>query len=196
MIFDDLYKMYEQDRVLIFDLDNTLYDEDKYLFGAYKKIANSQQSYSDISIYKFLSDEYRKNGRFNLLDKLDKKFPELDLSLNEMLDLMRTYDGAYIELNLKKWFLDFLNVVNSDFVIRIITNGNIIQQTNKVDLLNINNLGFETDIVYASMYGGKPNIESYSVLVGSKEFCSPVYIGDSKVDELFAVKLGIDFYHA
>ena len=187
--------MYEQDRALIFDLDNTLYDEDKYLFGAYKEIANSQQNYNDLSVYKFLSDEYKKNGRFKLLDKLEKKFPELDLSLTEMLDLMRTYNGSYIELNLKKWFLEFLNAVNSDFVIRIVTNGNIIQQKNKIDLLNINNLGFETDIVYASLYGGKPNIESYKALVGSKLFCSPVYIGDSKVDELFSRNLGIDFYH-
>ena len=143
MIFEDLFKIYEQDRALIFDLDNTLYDEDKYLFGAYKKIAISQQNYNHLHVYKFLFDEYRRNGRFKLLDKLEKKFPELDLSVSEMLDLMRTYDGSYIKLDLKKWFLKFLNAVNSDFVIRIVTNGNIIQQKNKVDLLNINNLGFE-----------------------------------------------------
>ncbi|MFL2487567.1 MAG: HAD hydrolase-like protein [Gammaproteobacteria bacterium] len=195
MICEDLLKFYKDNKTIIFDLDNTLYAEDEYLFGAYKKIAYTQQNYDNLLIYKFLYEEYKKNGRSRLLDKLKKNFPKLDLSLNEMLDLIHNYDGSYIKLELKKWFLDFLNSVNSDFVIRIITNGNIIQQKNKINLLNIENLGFETDTVYANKYGGKPNKEPYNALVGSKLFYSPVYIGDNEIDELFSRNLGIDFYH-
>lgn len=195
MICEDLFKFYNDNRTIIFDLDNTLYDEDVYLFGAYKNIACNQKNYDHSTIYKFLTYEYKKNGRFKLLNKLEKKFPELDLSINEMLDLMRTYNGSYINLDLKKWFLEFLNLVNSDFIIRIITNGNILQQKNKINLLNIKNLGFLTDIVYANEYGGKPNIEPYNALIESKQLSYPIYIGDNEVDDLFSKNLGIDFYN-
>ena len=195
MICDDLFKFYNDNRTIIFDLDNTLYDEDAYLYGAYKKIACTQKNYDDSLIFKFLTNEYKKNGRIRLLNKLEKKFPEIDLSINEMLDLMRTYDGSYINLDLKEWFLKFLNLVNSDFIIRIITNGNILQQKNKINLLNIENLGFLTDIVYANEYGGKPNIEPYNALIDSKLFGCPIYIGDNEVDELFSKNSGIDFYN-
>ena len=76
-----------------------------------KKIACTQKNYDDSLIFKFLTNEYKKNGRIRLLNKLEKKFPEIDLSINEMLDLMRTYDGSYINLDLKEWFLKFLNLV-------------------------------------------------------------------------------------
>jgi putative hydrolase of the HAD superfamily len=195
MINDDLVKFYKDGRTLIFDLDNTLFDERRYLFGAYKSIAKSQSQYDHAHIYKYLCDEFERCGRVSLLDKLQNTFPELDISLCEMLDLMRTYDGSYIKLDLNSWFVDFLSVVSSEFIIRIITNGNIKQQKNKVNLLNINNLGFSADIAYANLCGGKPNIGPYSMLVNSESFSRPVYIGDSNVDKIFCQNLGIDFYN-
>lgn len=195
MIYEDLYRFYKDNRTIIFDLDNTIYDEDKYLFGVYKKISNTQKIYDHMDVYKFLSDEYRNSGRLNLFDKLVNSFPKLDLRLNEMLQLMRAYDGSYFNLDLNKWFLDFLNSVNSDFIIRIITNGNITQQKNKINLLNIKNLGFETDIVFANEYGKKPNKNAFRALAGSEYFFSPIYVGDSEVDKLFSKNSNIDFYH-
>ena len=70
MIVDELIEYQKQGRVLIFDLDNTIYKERDFLFLAYQKIANTLFKKKESEVFDFLTTEFLEKGRSCLFDKL------------------------------------------------------------------------------------------------------------------------------
>ena len=68
------------------------------------------------------------------------------------------------------------------------------KKNNKLNSINFfwpNNL---IEIVTASSYKAKPNIESFYHLKDAKKLISPIYVGDSLIDKEFCKNLNIEFY--
>ncbi len=182
-------------RTILFDLDNTLYNEADFLFPVYKVI--SEKFYPDDfgKVYNFLVSEFIYRGRKSLFDKLTAAFPQNGISPKNCLAVLRTYKRSNL-LVPYPWFLDFLCQVGEKFKIRIITNGHVSQQKNKMLSINFGNYAGIVDVVYANLVKPKPHIESYFAFHDVGEFNDPIYVGDSDVDFDFSQRAGIEFFNA
>ncbi len=182
-------------RTILFDLDNTLYNETDFLFPAYKVI--SEKFYPDDfdMVYNFLVSEFIYRGRKSLFDKLVEAFSQNGTSSTDCLKVLRTYRCSNL-LTLYPWFLDFLCQVGEKFKIRIITNGHVDQQKNKIWSINFGDYMKGMDVVYANLIKPKPHIESYFAFHDVEDFNDPIYIGDSDVDFEFSQRAGLEFFNA
>lgn len=193
MTVEYLTEQVKQNRQLIFDLDNTIYLETEFLFRVYNEISKTSVNTNSKIVYKFLKNTFINEGRNNLFNKLENSFPTESFSVEKSLNIMRNYrcDSC---IDTFPWFKEFLSKINNNFVVKIITNGEPQQQINKFNSINFfwpNNL---IEIVTASSYKAKPNIESFYYLKDAKKLISPIYVGDSLIDVEFCKNLNIEFY--
>ena len=119
------------------------------------------------------------------------------VTITSILDILRG-----IKLKKKICLIDNMKQIlmllkNNKIPYVIFTNGNVVQQKNKV--ANINWEGLLTDVIYANEISPKPNSISFTkyllknkIAINKNEI---LMIGDSNVDELFAKNMGCDFEH-
>jgi putative hydrolase of the HAD superfamily len=186
---------------IIFDLDNTLYDEIEYLSRAYinigNKISKLSNQISPQDIFNFLLEEFKSNGRKNLYQKLITKFNCVNYSLSVFLDDLRRVVIPENSIQIKDEFYSFItsNINNYNFFIA--TNGNKIQQENKFRSVNIPYKN-RFNIVYCNTFGiGKSKPNPFFINYISKSFNirlnDMIFIGDS-VEDYNAARSGkIDF---
>ena len=187
-------------KLIIFDLDNTLILEKDYLYKAYEEISFHIESIcflDRIKIENYLKNEFIKNGRSKLFNKMINHFNLSKVTITSILDILRG-----IKLKKKICLIDNMKQIlmllkNNKIPYVIFTNGNVVQQKNKV--ANINWEGLLTDVIYANEISPKPNSISFTkyllknkIAINKNEI---LMIGDSNVDELFAKNMGCDFEH-
>lgn len=185
-------------KLVIFDLDNTLYNENTYLFEVYKEIANYMYVKYNISketSYFFLKETFLKEGRSKLLNKFCNKFSISNQEIKPCLHIMRT-----IKLSNKLiLFPDIEEKLNESLKstnVCVITNGNPIQQKNKVAQINWRNINLEK-IYYANEIKPKPSPQLFNEKI-KKDYKLEsndkiLMIGDSDVDREFAKNIQSDF---
>lgn len=179
-------------RTLIFDLDNTLYNENDFLKNRYKCISENLSVHKEESkhIYRFLFDNFKKNGRNKLFDKLIDSMPNIIINKQDMINIMRSkLPKSTIQLH--DWFLKYL--FNGLDEINIITNGNPTQQKNKIECL-FYNTNCNINVIYANEIKPKPSPDSFFIFCEKFTVKNPIYIGDSLIDEQFCKNANIDFY--
>lgn len=183
---------------ILFDLDNTLYDEKFYLFRAYEQIGflleNSYQI-AAIEVERYLVDNFMKNGRDNLFDLCIKHFMLPNEAIIIMLDTLRTVSFDH-PIQLKEYVMPFLcKSFELGKRVFVITNGNVIQQQNKVRNIDWKNMHNLINFIYANSISPKPARNVYDKIKVDYQIQTPVYIGDSEVDTKFAENCCIPFIH-
>ena len=128
-------KSLENYSTIIFDLDNTLYNEIEYISRAYKYIGNKiselNKQFSPEDILVFLIEEFKSNSRKNIYQKLITKFPCINYSLSDFFYDLRNVPIPENSILIKEELYGFiLNTINK-YNFFIATNGNKIQQENK-----------------------------------------------------------------
>ena len=189
---------FNKHELVIFDLDNTLYEEQIYLFGAYKEISNylskKYKSLLFFDIYNFLKSEYLINGRKLLLNKLfDKYF--INNEMSNCLDILRSVKLKK-KINLTEKGSYLLRKALSESRVVILTNGNIEQQKNKINQINWSYTESDFEIIYANKYSPKPSGKVYFEFIKNKYKISSkkiLMIGDHISDELFAKNINCHF---
>ncbi len=179
-------------RTVIFDLDNTIYDEKDFLSGSYKLIALRQKKFDPNIVYDFLIFTLYSVGPTRIFDKLFQNFPGIDLSLDDCLLILRNY-RVYPLINPYKWYVELVESVEDSFILRIITNGNVQQQMNKIASIDLYLPDHRCNVIYANSIVPKPSPASFYAFRDLHEFISPIYVGDSDVDRLFCENLSIEF---
>ena len=179
-------------REIIFDLDNTLFAETDFLHFVFQRIAYSVDESYQFPVLNYLIGTFKEEGRVNLFNKLVSNFPDTGLTIDKCLYIMRNSRKARAFSNFP-WVYDYVLQTNSK-ILKIITNGNIMQQMNKV--YSINWSVAETEVIYAKSIQSKPHELSYYSLNNWQNFFNPIYIGDSIIDEEFSHRLGIEFFDA
>jgi putative hydrolase of the HAD superfamily len=189
---EDFIGRYNNECQLIFDLDNTVYDENTFLFSTYKSISElvvKEVGGDSSAYYKFLCKNFMRSSRDKLLDKFLSQFDLLEkVSISDLLSVYRN-PSRIISL---RPFDYFLKVICLNEITHIITNGNPLQQKIKLHSLfgaNCDRLG----VVYANMSAPKPEPLSFLKLNQHFKFDRPVYIGDSNSDAEFSSRCGIEF---
>ena len=181
-------------RDIIFDLDNTLYDERLFLLAAYKKISKVLYPECSNKVYTFLITTFHDNGREGLFDKLMFEFPKSNVDLKDCLGILRSHSCNRC-LSTYSWVSDFFRRVGDEFQWRIITNGNVQQQKNKIKSIDLPRGKKQIEIIFANEYSPKPAKASFFGLINAKNLYKPIYVGDSDIDWEFSENLNIEFYN-
>jgi putative hydrolase of the HAD superfamily len=175
---------------LIFDLDNTIYQETDFLFKAYDHIARNLFPHHYVEVLEYMVEEFNRSGRQNLFNKVLERFPSELGSIAKMLTYLRQYSSDEC-LVVYPWFEMFLKRVHADFEVKIITNGNPVQQKNKIASLGLHSKIKFLDVVYANETAPKPSRLSAIKFI---DFDGPtIYVGDSIIDMEFARKCQFEF---
>jgi FMN phosphatase YigB (HAD superfamily) len=187
--------------LFIFDLDNTIYNEEDYLFQAYSAIAEKFATETAIhnreQLFRLLMDIYRKDGREKLFNKFlgTSGFNETHLPI--CLDILRTFKPAHpIELDLNTRHL-LLSLKERNKLIFVLTNGNPDQQRNKIGNLNWEGLDRHINFVFANEIEPKPSPAGvfYILEKSGVHMNKTVLIGDSETDKTCAQISGVEYLH-
>lgn len=190
------FELSDKYSLFVFDLDNTLYDERDYLYNGYKEIAKNLVGAFPSKLadeyYDYLKAEFDAKGRFLLFNKFIEHF-SLPVSVESLLQILRNQSTQIQMFPKSKEILDVL--LNANKKVYILTNGNVIQQRNKVSLLGLDNEYSSIGIVYASLYESKPSPVTLLNIINntSIEKNDAIMIGDSEVDKQTAYNANIDF---
>jgi HAD superfamily hydrolase (TIGR01549 family) len=180
----DLYKY----SLFIFDLDNTIYNEEDYLFQAYKAISQKLEEFTNRhnknDLFVLIMDIYRKKGREKLFDKflagsgLDSGY------LPVCLKILRTFNpDKQIEINPKMEKI-LWSLLEKQKQIFVLTNGNPDQQRNKIRNIQWKGIDEKITFIFANEIEPKPSPEGirHILKLTGIEKDKTILIGDSEVD--------------
>lgn len=170
--------MVKKHKVIVFDLDDTLYKEIDFLESAYTEIADYFRD--QFGIYGLRGEmlRYYHEGKDVFQEIID--FYKRPVTKEFLLNMYR-YHKPNIKLDVEtKNVLDALNA-NPDYSLGIITDGRFTSQMNKIEALGLNKYFSEDDnIIISEVFNhGKPDVFSYSLmecLLSGDEY---VYVGDN-----------------
>lgn len=200
MLIDLLVSKLDKFDDIIFDLDNTLFDQRDYDIGAFEdiEVKLSRLSQKNITGFtNFLYQHKQKKGAnypFLFNDALATyKLPQDYLAI--MLTEYYHHDGRYIKS--KNSLIPSLLTIFSTKNAFIVTNGPTVVQQTKIDKLRLKNHTCEIIICDSkSPKTLKPNKYAYNLLMNKHHLTSTVMVGDTvETDGLFAKNAGIPFIH-
>jgi HAD superfamily hydrolase (TIGR01549 family) len=183
----------------IFDLDNTIYKEEDYLFEAYKNIAASIVSKipslnAEVQ-YLTLRKLYDTEGRARLFDRFLIPFDPEQRFLQDCLHILRSFKPQR-----KYDIFPEIKPVLSELVSRkktlfILTNGNPEQQRNKINNIQWEGLDRSIGFLFADELEPKPSPAGVEYIIKNTgaDKNHAVMIGDSEDDRICAGNSGISF---
>lgn len=194
--FANFTALIEGIETVIFDLDNTLYDEFSFIKIAAKELLEKNTDLKSPYIENALSkleDYYNNVGNDLLFDKeLAQHFSNDSRAavLEDFLSILR--DGGRVPIQLSRPQTDFLSVCKAhDLNLFCITDGNPAQQRRKVDSLELGQHFSVDHIIFSDLFGGKSSPNCAKTLKDrfAPSFNDPrkvLVIGDSAADECLA----------
>ena len=173
---------------IIFDLDDTLYNEIDYLKSAYKEIATviankSSEAFDAADVYNDLWCFYdqKKDAFHEVIEKYNLKNIVKE-------DLLKLYRNHYPSINLSAENENLLKQLKaSGYKLGLITDGRSMQQRNKIKALNIENY-FEYMLISEEFGSEKPNPANFTYFVELLGKSSFVYIADNVSKDFLAPK--------
>jgi|WetSurMetagenome_2_1015567.scaffolds.fasta_scaffold45640_1 HAD superfamily hydrolase (TIGR01549 family) len=187
MVIESPFDFYKYS-LFIFDLDNTIYNEEDYLFQAYKaisqKLGGLTNRHNKNDLFASMMEIYRKEGREKLFDKF-LAGSEIDSGyIAVCLKILRSFNPEKrIEINPKMEKI-LRSLVEKQKQIFVLTNGNPEQQRNKIRNILWNGLDEKITFILANEIEPKPSPEGIRhilKLTGIKKD-KTILIGDSEVD--------------
>ncbi|SHG59585.1 HAD family hydrolase [Flavobacterium johnsoniae] len=178
-------------KIIVFDLDDTLYNELDYLISAYKEISGVL---SKIMMYQVSKEEIfdemyslyklKKNTFFEIL----KKYQIGDIAVEDLLSRYRNH-SPQIELDKSVQKL-LIELTKKKIKLGIITDGRSIQQRNKIFSLNIEKY-FDNILISEEFGTEKPNVKNFEFFEKKYPKSEYIYIGDNvRKDFVAGNKLG------
>lgn len=185
-------------KLIIFDLDNTLFDEFIFLKGKMSKFLEHQRvdgELRDLILAEF-EIYFRKKDIELIIQHLNTKF-NLKFSVNGYKNLLR--DKEYgVDISYFSGVYEVLTrLLELGFTIKLLTNGNKNQQQQKIKSLS-RTLNLCDKVVYAEEYAPKPDPVGINFIVKQEIMnkSEVLFVGDSKTDYDCAVKAQVDFMFA
>ena len=163
--------------VIVFDLDDTLYDEIEFVKSGFKEIADflGGKKYFD-----FMWSEFQANGSGKIFDQLIKEFG-LDVSLNKLIEIYRFH---YPDIKLPKESKELLDFAKR-YKNALITDGHYITQKNKYKALNL-----ELDYpIFTDFYQTKKTeLKPFLMVMDKFKDEKYIYIADNPKKDFLAAK--------
>lgn len=166
-------------KVVVFDLDDTLFNEIDFLISAYKDISQFLSNFCGVDkskneIYKYMYSAYL--NKENPFEQVISFLKIENITVFDLLNIYRNHMPSICLSENTKELLDYL--IKQKFIIGIITDGRSIQQRNKIKALNLEN--FISGLVISEEFGSeKPNIENFKFFEKKFPNSNYVYVGDN-----------------
>jgi FMN phosphatase YigB (HAD superfamily) len=178
---------------IFFDLDNTIYDEFKYI----NKIIKLNYYYfyfSKFILFKKFQLKfpyiYKKYGNNKLINKIYSIFKINNFYLNNDIKYAKIMKSK-VKIKCFNWFLMHLKNCENISKNYVITNGKKWRQLEKLKLLNLSKFINRKNLVFANKFP-KPSVKSLKNF--KKNYSSKVLmIGDDNVDKIFSKRMNFDF---
>lgn len=199
----NLRKKIKKYKILIFDLDNTIYDQNDYDYPAIRRVSkfiSSKINLDEKKIFKQLISMKEKNLK-NIFDNFLKKKKIVEPFLKKLVircvNLFQNYKCE--ELRMSKSLYNDLNYLSDNKILYLVTNGNTKRQKRKIKFLKIEKFFKKIYILDGKKNELKPSIKNvkrmHSYII-KNEKKNALFIGDNKkVDKNFAKNLGIEYFY-
>jgi putative hydrolase of the HAD superfamily len=157
--------------VVVFDLDDTLYNELDYLISAYKFIANKVDSANSKELFSLMFSLYKnKKDVFNFLHT---KY------LIDISQLLHYYRNHLPFINLFPDVFGFIKAIKSNHgKIALLTDGRSVAQRNKINSLGLENI-FDYVSISEEIGFEKPSLEGFKLIEDKFNRTDYIYIGDN-----------------
>ena len=160
-----------ENTVIVFDLDDTLYNEIDYLKSAYRFIAKDLDPKGWKRLYSIMFSLYRSD--VNVFNYLSETYRV------EIKSLINIYRNHSPEIKLFEGVLDILNAIKANNgKLAIITDGRIKTQSAKLKALGIDYF-FDKIIISEAIGTEKPDIANYKSIENSIIGLDYYYIADN-----------------
>lgn len=185
--------------LFIFDLDNTIYNEENYLFQAYNAVCNRfaapEIGHDKKYLLKLMMKIYRQEGRDKLFDKFLSSSGLVLSNLPECLKILRSFSPERQIPLFPETEKILKYLIEQNKKIFVLTNGNPDQQKNKIRSLLWNGLDSKISFILANEIEPKPSpagIFHILEITGIKKK-NTVFIGDSEIDRQCAARSKVKF---
>lgn len=176
----------QRTKVVIFDLDDTLYKEIDFLKSAYQEIASYLHiNFAIEDAYEFMIQKYAEGK--NVFEETNKNY-SISSDISEYLSIYRNH--------LPDIFLDkvaaeaLLYLQNQGCVLGLITDGRTITQQNKIEALGLSRYLNKDLIIISEKFGSsKPDIKNYSFFQESIPTAKYFYIADNPSKDFISPNL-------
>jgi len=181
-------------KALVFDLDDTLYNEADFVHGAFKEVAqylSKKHSIACEEVYRSMLRLLAINGRGRIFNDICDSY-NLDEDINNLVEI---YRNAAPNISLYEDADHFLNYCQGKYRLGLITDGIHYVQRNKIRLLGLEK--YFDSIIVTDEHGEdfcKPGIKPYVRMAEElgTAFDEMIYIGDNpRKDFCGARQLGI-----
>jgi len=171
-------------KIIVFDLDDTLYYEIDYLKSAFKEISmNIEKKYSVSNIFSFMLKTYYNEK--NVFEELNKRY-SLDISIENYLFLYRSHIPHISLTQETKEVLSVLRNTENN-VLGLLTDGREITQKNKIKALTLGDYIKDENIVISEKFGStKPALKNYLYFHQKYENAEFFYVGDNVYKDFVA----------
>lgn len=168
--------------VIVFDLDDTLYDEIEFVKSGFKEVASYL---GDDSYFSFMIKTFKKEGSGKIFNALIDRY-ELKTPIEKLIQIYKFHTP---KIALKDDSLELLEFAKG-YKSALISDGDYIMQKNKFKALGLENyIKFQ---VFTDFYHTKkPDIKPYKIVMEEFKNEKYVYIADNpKKDFIAPKKLG------
>ena len=165
--------------VIVFDLDDTLYDEIEFVKSGFLEIS---RYLGDLKYYDFMLGEFYRSGSEKIFNKLIEKF-KLNVSLNKLIEIYRFHKPLITLPKESKKILNF----TKDFDTALISDGNYITQQNKFFALNLNSY-IKFPIFTDFYHTKKPELKAFKMVMDKFPNEKYIYVSDNPKKDFIAPK--------
>jgi len=169
--------------ILVFDLDDTLYDEKQFVYSGFLEVANWISEMSKTSsniIYESMVKDLSVNGRGEVFNNALKKYFHITKkNIKKCISIYRLHKPR---INLEKDVVDLLMELGKTYKLYIVTDGNKIVQNNKIKYLGVEKYIKKAFITYRyGLTASKPSLKCFEIIKNIEKinWQELVYIGDN-----------------
>jgi len=164
--------------IVVFDLDDTLYDEIDFVKSGFKEVSKYLKN---DKYYDFMIEEFNKNGSGKVFNKLIDKF-NLDISLQKLIEVYRFHKPNII---LPDDTLTLLNYAQN-FQTALVSDGHYITQQNKFNILGLDQY-ISYPVITDFYHTKKPELKPFKMVMENfKDKKDFVYISDNPKKDFIA----------
>ena len=163
--------------IIVFDLDDTLYDEVEFVKSGFKEISN----YINEPIsYEFMLNSFKNEGSGRIFNKLIEEF-NLDISLQKLIEIYRFHIP---NINLPMQSIELLEYTRK-FKTALISDGHYLMQQNKFNSLSLKEF-IDYPIFTDFHHTSKPNKKAFQMVMDKFKNEKYVYISDNPKKDFHA----------
>ncbi|WP_058307374.1 HAD family hydrolase [Gracilibacillus massiliensis] len=192
-------------KTIIFDVDDTLYDQAISFYRTFKKLVNENRTYEELDAIYRLSRKYSEQlfdqsekGEITVFDWQTGRFIKalddfnISISSNTAAEFHEAYKEEQARITLFPEIKELLSILKQqDKQLAVLTNGEEQHQTMKIKQLELAKWIPNENIFISGSHGiAKPNREIFDI-VKDKLDCDPaetVYVGDSFEKDIIGAK--------